>query len=190
MLKRFRSLFARAEEPFPELPDVVLHPIGVVRNNVKESQPPGFDWSSVTSRIMIRPELADALLGLETYSHLNVLFWPHLIPADVIGSKHRLHPRDDPQNPLQGILATRSQIRFNPILVTAVPLLAVKRNTVTVGGLDAVDGTPVLDIKPYVPHFDSVPDARVPEWLTQQAQTHDARTSTAIFPAHPEASQE
>jgi len=154
--------------------DIILQPIGVVRNSVKESKPPGFDWSGVTSRIVVRPELADGLLGLETYSHLKVLFWPHLLPAGVIGSKHRLHPRDDPRNPLQGILATRSQIRFNPILVTAVPLLSVKGNAIMVRGLDAVDGTPVLDVKPYVPHFDSIPDARVPEWLTQPTETRDA----------------
>ncbi len=170
MLDRIRGLFARTDDTFPEMLDIILQPIGVVRNSVKESKPPGFDWGGVTSRIVIRPELADGLLGLETYSHVDVLFWPHLIPAGIIGSKHRLHPRDDPENPLQGILATRSQIRFNPILVTAVPLLSVKGNAIMVRGLDAVDGTPVLDVKPYVPHFDSIPDARVPEWLTQAGE--------------------
>lgn len=159
-----RRLFQR---PVGELPEIIVRPIGVVRNAVGEPQPPGFDWSAVKSRILVRPELADSLLGLETYSHVKVLFWPHLVPADVIGSKHRLHPRDDPENPLQGILATRSQIRFNPILVTAVPLLSVRGNAVGVRGLDAVNGTPVLDIKPYFPHFDSIPDARVPGWVTR-----------------------
>ena len=162
-----RRLFARPASEFPDFPDITVRPIGVVRNDVKEPQPAGFDWSGVTSRILIRPELADGLLGLESYSHVKVLFWPHLVPPEVIGSKHRLHPRDDPENPLQGILATRSQIRFNPILVTAVPLLSVKGNTVRVRGLDAIDGTPVLDIKPYFPHFDSIPDARVAEWATR-----------------------
>jgi tRNA-Thr(GGU) m(6)t(6)A37 methyltransferase TsaA len=94
-----------------------------------------------------------------------VLFWPHLVPEDVRGSKPRLHPRDDPSNPLQGVLATRAQIRFNPILSSVVRLLAVKGNVLRVRGLDALDGTPVLDVKPYIPHFDSVADARVPEWV-------------------------
>jgi tRNA (adenine37-N6)-methyltransferase len=159
-------ILRRPPEPFPELPEVTLRPIGIVRNSIKESQPPGFDWDPVTTRILVRPELADGLLGLDTYSHVKVIFWPHLVPPGVIGSKHRLHPRDDPQNPLQGILATRSQIRFNPLLVTAVPLVSVKGNVVTVRGLDAVDGSPVLDVKPYIPHFDSVPDAKVPAWIT------------------------
>jgi tRNA-Thr(GGU) m(6)t(6)A37 methyltransferase TsaA len=161
-----RRVLRRPPEPFPELPEITLRPIGVVRNSIKEPQPPGFDWDAVAARIMIRPDLEDGLLGLDTYSHLKVLFWPHLVPPEVIGSKHRLHPRDDPQNPLQGILATRSQIRFNPILTSAVRLLRVKRNVLSVRGLDAVDGTPVLDIKPYFPHFDSVPDATVPDWVT------------------------
>jgi tRNA-Thr(GGU) m(6)t(6)A37 methyltransferase TsaA len=168
-------ILRRPPEPFPELPEITLRPIGVVRNSIRESQPPGFDWGPVTTRILIRPELADGLLGLETYSHIKVIFWPHLVPPEVIGSKHRLHPRDDPQNPLQGILATRSQIRFNPLLVTAVPLVSSKGNVVTVRGLDAVDGTPVLDVKPYIPHFDSVPDAKVPSWITEAREGAEGR---------------
>ena len=168
-------ILQRPPESFPELPEIALRPIGVVRNSIKETQPPGFDWDPVTTRIVIRPELEDGLLGLETYSHVKVIFWPHLVPPEVIGSKHRLHPRDDPQNPLQGILATRSQIRFNPLLVTAVPLVSVKGNVLTVRGLDAVNGTPVLDLKPYIPHFDSVPDARVPPWLTEARDGAEAR---------------
>ena len=159
-------LFARRHEPFPELPEITLRPIGIVRSAVKETKPPDFDWGSVLARIHVRPDLEDALLGLDTYSHVQVIFWPHLVPANVIGSKHRLYPRDDPSNPLQGILATRSQIRFNPLLVTAALLISVKRNIVSVRGLDAVDGTPVLDLKPYIARFDAVPDARVPAWVT------------------------
>ena len=71
------------------------------------------------------------------------------------------------RNPLQGVLATRSQIRFNPILVTSVRLLGVKGNVLRVKGLDAIDGTPVLDVKPYIPRFDSVPEAMTPEWVTR-----------------------
>ncbi len=169
MLERVRRLFPRGGEPaFPELPDVTLRPIGVVRNGVHDTVQR--DWREVTSRIVLRPELADALLGLDTYSHVFVLFWPHQVPDAVRGSKHRLHPVDDPQFPLQGVLATRSQIRFNPILVTVVPLLGVKGNVLRVRGLDAVDGTPVLDIKPYVPFYDAVPDAKVPPWVIERAE--------------------
>lgn len=158
-----KRLVKRSEEPFPDLPEITIRPIGVVRNGQTEQPEGGFD--SVVSRIVIRPELEDALLGLDAWSHVQVLFWPHLVPEEVRGSKHRLHPRDDPANPLQGVLATRAQIRFNPILSTAVQLLEVKKNVMKVRGLDALDGTPVLDVKPYVPHFDSVADARVPDWI-------------------------
>ena len=185
-----RRILRRPPEQFPELPEIMLRPIGVVRNSIKEPQPPGFDWQAVVARIVIRPELADGLLGLDTYSHVKVIFWPHLVPPELIGSKHRLHPRDDPHNPLQGILATRSQIRFNPVLVTAVPLLSVKGNVLSVRGLDAVDGTPVLDIKPYFPHFDSIPDAKVPAWVTGLGEPDEGARKTDDSPIHPEVSKE
>lgn len=165
MLDRLRRLFSRAPE-LPPLADISLRPIGVVRNRVKEPGPHG--WEDVTSRIVVRRELAEALLGLDGYSHIHVLFWPHQIPDEVRGSKPRLHPMDDPENPLQGVLATRSQIRFNPILTSVVPLLKMKGNVLHVRGLDAVDGSPVLDVKPYIPHHDSIPEAKVAQWVTER----------------------
>jgi tRNA-Thr(GGU) m(6)t(6)A37 methyltransferase TsaA len=171
MLSRVRRLFQRPSNQVPELPDVVLRPIGVVRSGIKETWAPSWQgWREQRCQIVVRPELADALLGLDTYSHVQVVFWPHLVPEEVRGSEHRLHPRDDPANPLQGVLATRSQTRFNPLLITAVRLLAVRGNVVHVRGLDAVDGTPVLDLKPYIPQFDSIPEAKLPGWLTAGAE--------------------
>ncbi len=165
MLDRLRRLFSLAPEP-PPLADVILRPIGVVRNRVKEPMRHG--WEEVRSRIVLRRELAEALLGLDGYSHIQVLFWPHQVPEEVRGSKPRLHPLDDPANPLQGVLATRSQIRFNPILASVVPLLRVKDNVLEVRGLDAVDGSPVLDVKPYIPYHDSIPEAKVPQWVIER----------------------
>jgi tRNA-Thr(GGU) m(6)t(6)A37 methyltransferase TsaA len=167
MLDRLRRLFSRSPEP-PPLADITLRPMGVVRNRIKE--PMSHGWEEVTSRIVLRRELAEALLGMDGYSHIQVLFWPHQIPDEVRGSKPRLHPRDDPANPLQGILATRSQIRFNPILVSVVPLLAVKANVLHVRGLDAVDGSPVLDVKPYIPHPDSIREVKVPQWVAERIE--------------------
>lgn len=152
------------------MPSVTVEPIGVVRNDIPVPQAYDFDWGQVESRIVVRPELADGLLGLDGYSHILVLFWPHLVPDDIRGSKPQLHPLDDERNSLQGILATRSQIRFNPVLVTAARLVAVKRNVVRVSGLDAVNGSPVIDIKPYISYFDSVPEATTPAWLAAAAE--------------------
>jgi tRNA-Thr(GGU) m(6)t(6)A37 methyltransferase TsaA len=167
MLDRVCRLFSRAPQ-LARLADITLRPIGVVRNRIKE--PTSHGWDEVKSRIVLRRELAEALLGLEGYSHIQVLFWPHQIPEEVRGSKPQLHPMDDPANPLQGILATRSQIRFNPILTSVVPLLKVKGNVLHVRGLDAVDGSPVLDIKPYIPHHDSIPEAKVARWVSDRFQ--------------------
>ncbi len=167
MLDRLRRLFSRGAEP-PPLANVTLRPIGIVRNRIKRPMSEG--WAEVTSQIVLRPELAEALLGLDTYSHIYVLFWPHQIPEEVRGSKPQLHPLDDEANPLQGVLATRSQIRFNPVLVSAVPLLKVEKNVLHVRGLDAVDGSPVLDVKPYIAYFDCIAEAKVPKWVEERAR--------------------
>jgi tRNA-Thr(GGU) m(6)t(6)A37 methyltransferase TsaA len=157
-----RLLERRPEEPGP-LPEVALRPIGVVRNRVMEPMPEG--WEAVESRIVLRPELAPALLGLSDYSHLYVLFWLHRVPPHLRGTRLQLHPRDRQDLPLQGLFATRSQLRPNPIGVTVARLLSVRGNVLRVMGLDAIDGTPVLDLKPYVPYYDAVPDARQPGWV-------------------------
>lgn len=163
MLDRLRRAFRRQPETFPDLPGVTLAPIGYVRNRVKEPMADG--WANVESRVIIRPDLADMLLNLGDYSHVVIVFWPHKVPDEVRGSKPQLHPRDDEAFPLMGVLATRSQIRPNPLLVSPVPLLAIDGNVLRVRGLDAIDGTPVLDVKPYLPHHDAIPDARVPKWV-------------------------
>jgi tRNA-Thr(GGU) m(6)t(6)A37 methyltransferase TsaA len=168
MLERIRRLFSRGPEAVPALPEVTMSPIGVVRNSVKEPMSSG--WEDVVSRIVVLPELADALLGLDTYSHVIVLFWPHRLPTEAMGAQHRLHPLDDPQYPLQGVLATRGQVRFNPILSTVVPLLKMRENVLDVRGLDAVDESPVLDVKPYIPYFDAVADAKVPQWVMERVE--------------------
>src|SRR3970282_2081181 len=124
MLDRVRRLFSRRRDELPDLPEITMWPIGVVRNTVKRPMPQG--WEDVRSSVVLRPELAKALLGLDGYSHIYVLFWPHLVPEDVRGSKPTLHPMDDPANPLQGVLATRAQVRFNPALLSVVRLLKVE----------------------------------------------------------------
>ena len=170
MLDRVRRLISRRRDELPDLPEITMRPIGVVRNTVK--RPMAHGWEDVRSSVVLRPELAEALLGLDGYSHIYVLFWPHLVPPEVRGSKPTLHPLDDPANPLQGVLATRAQIRFNPVLVSVVRLLKVEGNVLRVKGLDAVDGSPVLDVKPYIPHHDSIPGAEVPRWVSERAR-HD-----------------
>lgn len=164
VLERLRRLFEpRTEDPGP-LPEVTLRPIGMVSNRIAEPIHEG--WEAVESRIVLRPELAPALLGLSDYSHIYVLFWLHRVPPHLRGTRLQIHPRDRQDLPLQGLFATRTQLRPNPLGLTVVRLLSVRANVLRVVGLDAIDGTPVLDLKPYISYYDAVPGARQPQWIT------------------------
>ncbi len=122
-----------------------LRPIGVVRSPVSEK---GIrDFSSVVSTIVLREEFAEALDGIEGFSHIVVLYWFHLSEEP---TSLKVHPRGDPMNPLRGIFATCSPVRPNPLGMTTVRLLERQGNKLRVRGLDAIDGTPVVDIKPYI----------------------------------------
>jgi len=114
------------------------------------------------SRIEIEPGLTEALDNLDEFSHIIVLYWMDRLAAEPLPMK--IHPRRDLKLPLVGILASRSPRRPNPIGKATVRLLKRERNILTVSGLDAIDGTPVIDIKPYLPDYDSATDARTPRW--------------------------
>lgn len=140
---------------------ILVTPIGWVRSPVKRPRIGG--WESITSTIIIRDDLAPALSGLEAYSHIAVITWMHQV-TDEARALLRIHPRGDASTPIQGVYATRTQNRPNPIGVAVVPLLRMAGQQLMVRGLDAIHGTPVVDIKPYIPFADCVPDARLPAW--------------------------
>jgi len=148
-----------AEEPFdrPAPPaEVTLRAIGSVRNAVTKPRPKG--WERVESTIAILPGHAAKLQGIESFSHLLVVFYMDLAAeAPEHPDSLRLPSGND-----YGIFATRSQLRPNHLGVSAVELLGVAGTDLRVRGLDAIDGTPVLDIKPYLPEYDAHPKARVP----------------------------
>jgi tRNA (adenine37-N6)-methyltransferase len=128
-------------------------------------------WESVDSTIQLRGGLGEALEGLKGHSHLIVVFWMHEVPESARRRvTHHLH--GDKSLPVKGDLATRSQNRPNPIGVTVVELKRLEHNAIRVRGLDAIDGTPVLDIKPYIPAYDALPDARVPGWVYGRFDEH------------------
>jgi len=141
---------------------ISLQPIGVVRNDVKE--PKDEDWGSVVSQIRLDPALADGLLELQHFSHAVVVFLMHEARFDPATHLAR-HPRDREDLPLVGIFAQRARHRPNPIGITTVRIERLERGTLIVRGLDAIDGTPVLDVKPHVPVFDAPARPRVPEWM-------------------------
>jgi len=146
-----------------ELPGMGVKAIGIVRS--EEAGHPQSDEGEVFSEIVVDSSLTEALDGIEEFSHIVVLYWMHQAPADKPPTK--VHPMGKKEFPLVGLFVTRSPHRPSPIGVTTVRLLQRRGNILKVQGLDAFDGTPVIDIKPYIPGYNSVADARVPQWLTK-----------------------
>ncbi len=141
---------------------VEFEPIGVVKSAV--SEPKDENWGEVASEIHLREELAGGLRGLDEFSHAVVLFFMHQAHFEAATDLVR-RPRGRADMPEVGIFAQRAKHRPNPIGITTVKILGVAGDVLKVQGLDAIDGTPVLDIKPYAPAFDAVPDPVVPAWL-------------------------
>ena len=147
--------------------DMTLKAIGIVRNEVKQKpQQRPFGWEKVCSDIVVKSNLTEALDGLEDFSHVEVLCWMHQADNEKLPMK--VHPMGNQALPLVGRFATRSPNRPNPIGKTTVILLERRGNILKVSGLDAIDGTPVIDIKPYIPGYDSEADIRVPSWITDR----------------------
>jgi tRNA (adenine37-N6)-methyltransferase len=144
---------------------VTLTPIGLVRNSV--SLPVDSGWGAVESRIELDARWAGALQGLKDFSHAQILTFLHLIAAEDREVPTQRRPRGRADMPLLGVFAQRARVRPNPVGVTACAIVRVGRTELVVRGLDAIDGTPVLDIKPYVPFFDRVESPRVPGWVEQ-----------------------
>jgi len=129
-----------------------LFPIGKVQKH-----------SGVTT-VEIYKQYADALLGLDQFSHVIVLYWFHKNDTPARRSTLRVHPRGNKGNPLTGVFATRSPRRPNLIGLSVCKILSIENNVIHIDSIDAFHNSPVLDLKPYVPRMDTVPDARGPEW--------------------------
>ena len=149
---------------------LTLGPIGHVENGVQAGQ--RVIWEEIDSRVVIHDEWVQGLEGLEEFSHLTIVFWLDR-PGDS-ETPLKVHPQGNEDLPLVGLFATRTPRRPNPIGLTVVNLLSMKGNTLCVRGLDAYNGTPVLDIKPYLIRGDLKRDALVPEWLLRLWQEHDS----------------
>ncbi len=111
--------------------------------------------------IVMEDAYAEAIVGVEGYSHLIVLFWMHR--HDRARYRPMVHPRGREDVPETGVLSTRGRDRPNPIGLAVVELLGRTERRLQVRRLDAYDGTPVIDIKPYDP-YDVFTDLRVPDW--------------------------
>jgi tRNA-Thr(GGU) m(6)t(6)A37 methyltransferase TsaA len=139
-----------------------VEPIGYVSSSRKE--PIDDDWDGVTATITLEPRFSpEALQGLENFSHVEVVFTFHLVDEADIQPKAR-HPRNNPAWPAVGIFAQRAKMRPNRLGVSVCRLVSVHGLTLTVQALDAIDGTPVLDLKPYMTEFAPRETVRQPAW--------------------------
>lgn len=140
---------------------IVMTPVGKVVNEVANRK--DTSWGDDISSIVLDEQYVSGLKGLEDFSHAIILFY--LDKAEYKKEKHlQRRPQNRDDMPLVGIFSQRGKDRPNKIGMTSVEIVSVTDNTLVVKGLDAVDGTPVLDIKPYYPAYDKK-EATVPEWV-------------------------
>ncbi len=140
-----------------EIDPIVLIPMGKIHTPYKrrEDIPRQGRLSSEICQIEVFPEYQEGLKDIDQCTHLFVLFWLHL------GDRNRLLATPPTSNRVHGVFATRSPDRPNPIAIDIVELLGVEGNWLTVKGMDALDGSVLLDIKPYSTDMDSIADALV-----------------------------
>lgn len=162
LLSRLRGALPGGKPFIPREP-ISYRAIGVVRNHVSESRPDG--WEDVKSDIILRDDLAVALDPIEGFSHVIVVFDFDRVPESVRRLRIPVGNEDVP--PERGVLATRSQLRPNPIGVSVAQVVHRRKSVLRVRGLDAINGSPVLDLKPYLPAYDAVPDATLPAWAAK-----------------------
>lgn len=140
---------------------IEMEAIGFVENDVKDKK--DVSWGEDTSSIVLNEQYISGLKGLDDFSHVIIIY--HLDRAKYEKDKHlQRRPQNREDMPLVGIFSQRGKDRPNRIGMTSVEIVSVSDDRLVVRGLDAVDGTPVLDIKPYYPVYDKK-DASVPDWV-------------------------
>ncbi|MHA1380836.1 MAG: tRNA (N6-threonylcarbamoyladenosine(37)-N6)-methyltransferase TrmO [Candidatus Helarchaeota archaeon] len=156
----------------------IIKPVGIVESNRKkvcltsENEDLKLDMElaikqhveMAISKIIINKEYEECLEGIEDFSHLIISFWTHFITEKSRQIK-KIHPAGIYKCPFKGIFATRSPIRPNPICQMTVRLLEKKGNILIVEDLDAVNGTPIIDIKPHLPMWDSPLNVKLAGWI-------------------------
>lgn len=131
-----------------------IFPVGVIKKKGEQSV-----------FVEIDEKYGEALMGLDQFSHILLICWFHESDSQELRATLRVHPRGDRRNPLKGVFATRSPVRPNPIALFPSRIRGVHGNRIEIDPVDAFDGTPVLDMKPYIPEGDAIPEAMVPGWV-------------------------
>jgi len=156
----------------------IIKPIGIVKNKAKKEvlkyseKDLALDVDAainqgsdlIKSQIIIKEEYLECLDGIDDFSHVIIFFWTHKVPENARQLK-KVHPAGLRKIPIKGIFATRSPVRPNPICKTTVKLIERKDNILTVEGLDAIDNTPIIDIKPHLPFYDSPVNVQLANWM-------------------------
>lgn len=170
--------------------EIKLNPIGIIRSCYGEKfgipRQPGLVRSATATLDLIPPyNTAEALRGLDEFSHVWIMFVFHQSARDEW--KATVRPPRLGGNERVGVFASRSNFRPNPIGLSVVELLSVEGTSLKLGGGDFLDGTPVLDIKPYIPYADSIPNAKgafaasAPEPINKVTFTPEARQAAHEF---------
>jgi tRNA (adenine37-N6)-methyltransferase len=164
--------------------ELILKPVGYVKSDLKAPNLKAGDHDikldkslekaaaeskyikSLESQILIDSQYEGMLEGLEDFSHALILYWPHLLPVHGRTFK-KVHPMGRKEFPLVGIFSTCSPARPNPVLVTAVKIIRITGSSLFVQGLEAVDGSPVIDIKPFTKTYCTAEDVRLADWMEQ-----------------------
>ena len=134
-------------------PSFQIFPVGFIRKT-----------DAVVS-IEILDEYTDALLGLDGFSHIMVFYWFHRNDATDKRRVLRVHPRKDLRKPLTGVFATHAPLRPNLIGMTICKIRSMHGSTIVIEDIDAFDGTPVIDIKCYIPESTAKGSVRLPAWV-------------------------
>jgi tRNA (adenine37-N6)-methyltransferase len=117
------------------------------------------------TEIDISDTFTDALLGLESFSHIHVLYWFHKNDTPENRKILRVRPRKNKQNPLTGVFATHSPVRPNLLAMSLCRIQSIKSNRIRIDEIDALDGSPVIDIKCYIPPKESLENVHLPGWV-------------------------
>ncbi|MHA2174228.1 MAG: tRNA (N6-threonylcarbamoyladenosine(37)-N6)-methyltransferase TrmO [Candidatus Hodarchaeales archaeon] len=145
-----------------------INPVGYVKSTVIEEKDQ--DWGETVSEIHLDAKLSPGLKGLEAFSHSIIIFYMHKATVNLETDLVR-QPQGRSDMPYVGIFAQRAKHRPNPIGITTVEIISVEEGILTVKGLDAINDTPVIDIKPYFPIFDKA-NAYTPEWVNELMKTY------------------
>ena len=145
--------------------EIIMNTLGFVKNEMKE---PGVrpNLKDIVSEVEVYDEFAEGLLKIDEYSHAVILYHYH-IDRHPDPKPMQQHAHANENFPVVGIFSLRGSDRPNRIGISMVKILEVGQNTLKVAGLDALDGSPVLDIKPYIPRADAIPEATVSEWQAE-----------------------